>query len=112
MGDGRVLVRADTTFEVGDHDFSKFSIIPSVSLLVDIPSELSGSWYHGLVTVSLKEGAFEPSSSLRHMTELFNMLSSNGQLAKPMLCVYTDGGPDHRVTCFGEVVSHSTLPEA
>lgn len=32
------------------------------------------------------------------MTELFNTLSSNGQLAKPMLCVYTDGGPDHRVT--------------
>lgn len=63
----RVLVLADTTFEVGDHDFSKFSIIPSVSLLVDIPSELSGSWYHGLVTVSLKEGAFEPSSPLRHI---------------------------------------------
>ena len=94
----RVLIRADTTFEVGDHDFSKFSIIPSVSLLVDIPSKLSGSWYHGLVTVFLKEGAFEPSSPLRHMTELSNMLSSNDQLDKPMLCLYTDGGPDHRVT--------------
>ena len=94
----RVLVRADTTFEVGDHDFAKFSIVPSVSLLVDIPTELSGSWYHGLVTVFLKEGAFEPSSPLRHTTELLHMLSSNGQLDKPILCVYTDGGPDHRVT--------------
>ena len=94
----RVLVRADTTFEVGDHDFAKFSIVPSVSLLVDIPTELSGSWYHGLVTVFLKEGAFEPSSPLRHTTELLHMLSSNGQLDKPILCVYTGGGPDHRVT--------------
>ena len=96
----RVLVRADTTFEMGDHDISKFSIIPSVSLLVDIPAELSGSWYHGLVTLSLKGGAFEPSSPLRHnMAELFPiMLSLNGQLDKLILCVYTDGGPDHRVT--------------
>ena len=31
-GGRRVLVRTNTTFEVGDHDFSKFSIIPSVSL--------------------------------------------------------------------------------
>ena len=33
----RVLVRVGTTFEVGDHDFTKFSIIPSVVLVVDIP---------------------------------------------------------------------------
>jgi len=25
----RVLVHAGTTFEVGDHDFTKFSIVPS-----------------------------------------------------------------------------------
>ena len=34
----RVLVQAKTTFEVSDHDFSKFSVIPSVILLVDIPT--------------------------------------------------------------------------
>ena len=38
-----VLVHA--TFEVSDHDFSKFSLIPSVTLLVDIPAEISDSWY-------------------------------------------------------------------
>ena len=32
----RVTVRAVTTFEVRDHDFTKFSIIPSVTLFVDI----------------------------------------------------------------------------
>ena len=88
----------DTTFEVGDHDFSKFSIIPLLSPLVDIPAKLSGSWYYGLVTVALKDCAFEPSSPHRHMTKLFKMLSSNAQLPKLMLCVYTDGGPDLRAT--------------
>ena len=38
-------VRAGTTFEVGDHDFTKFSIIPSVTLLVDIPDDIQDSWY-------------------------------------------------------------------
>ena len=54
-----VLVCGGVTFEVSDHEFSKFSIVPSVSPFVDIPSEISGSWYHGQVNVNLKEGAFE-----------------------------------------------------
>ena len=37
----RVIVCAGTTLKVGDHDFTKFSIIPSVSLLVDIPDRHS-----------------------------------------------------------------------
>ena len=37
----RVLVSSTKTLEVGDHDFSKVSIIPSVSLLVDVPNEIS-----------------------------------------------------------------------
>ena len=32
----RVLVHVGTTSKVGDHDFMKFSIIPSVVLVVDI----------------------------------------------------------------------------
>ena len=36
----RVLVRAGTTFEVGDHDFT-----PSVSLVVDIPNTIYDPWY-------------------------------------------------------------------
>ena len=55
----RVLVGAGATFEVSDHDFSKFSIVPAVSLFVDIPSyipsDIFGSWYHGQVNVNLKE---------------------------------------------------------
>ena len=94
-----ILVQADTTFEVGDHDFSNFSIIPSVSLLVGIPSQLSGSWYHGLVTVFLKEGAFEPSSPFRHMAELLNTLSSNLMISLISQCsACTQMGDQIRVT--------------
>ena len=66
----RVLVQANTTFEVSDHDFSKFSVIPSVTLLVDIPTEISESWYHGLVNVKLL------SSSPLHFVMLRNSISS------------------------------------
>ena len=94
----RVLVHSGATFEVSDHDFSKFSIIPSVILLVDLTADISGSWYHGQVNVTLKEGAFEPSSSHRHSAELANFLISHGAADKPILCLYSDGGPDHRLT--------------
>jgi len=47
--------------------------------------------------VCLKENAFQPSSPLRHMAELYKTLIL-AQFDKPMLCVYADGGPDHRTT--------------
>ena len=68
----RVLVHAGTTFEVGDHDFTKFSIVPSVSLLIDIPEKIEEPWYRVQVYVGYKDAAFEPSSALRHTTELSN----------------------------------------
>lgn len=42
----RVLVRAGTTFEVDNHYFTKFSIIPSVLLVTDITDSIqeSGIW--------------------------------------------------------------------
>ena len=70
----RVLVSSTKSFEVGDHDFSKVSIIPSVSHLIDIPTELAESWYTGKVIVFLKENALEPSSPLRHVAELYKTL--------------------------------------
>lgn len=40
-----VIVSLNETFVVGDHDFCKFSIIPSVVLINEIPSSLEkGSW--------------------------------------------------------------------
>ena len=68
----RVMVGLDSSFQVGDHDFTRHSIIPSVCFLVDIPEEVESTWYSGQVVVGLKESAFEPSSSVRHCVELAN----------------------------------------
>ena len=46
-----------------------------MTLLVDIPESIEGSWYSGQVLVGIKNAAFEPSSPLRHATELCNCLS-------------------------------------
>ena len=55
--------------------------------------------YDGQVFVGVKEGAYEPSSPLRHVTELNSALSELNILeGKPVLFLYCDGGPDHRLT--------------
>ena len=106
----KVLVRAGTTFEVGDHDFTKFSIIPSVSLLVDIPDTISQSWYRGQVFVGYKDAAFEPSSPMRHEAELSQILNRNDTLHKQsVLFLYSDGGPDHSLTYTSVQVSLISL---
>lgn len=94
----RVLVSRGTAFEVGDHDFSVFSLIPSVCFLVDIPNSVELSWYTGSVIVGLKEAAFEASSPQRHCKELYDILYSKNLHIQPILFLYTDGGPDHRLT--------------
>ena len=101
---GRVLIRVGTTFKVGDHDFMKFSIIPSVVLVVDIPDNIQESWYRGQVHVGYKDAAFEASSPMRHGTEL-SLLSSNSELQRTILFLYSDGGPDHRLTYVSVQVS-------
>ena len=53
-----VIVSSNEVFVVGDHDFTKFRIIPSVVLLVDIPETIEGSFYSGQVFVGLKDGIF------------------------------------------------------
>ena len=66
----RVMVKVGSSFDVADHDFTKFSMIPSVVLMNNIPQDITESWYRGKVYVSLKDAAFESSSPIRHMTEL------------------------------------------
>ena len=99
------MVRAGASFEVGDHNFTKFSIVPSVTLINDIPEDIADSWYRGQVIVTLKEGAFEPSSPLCHAAELKQLLSCPSSAGKPILCLYTDGGPDHHITYLSVHVS-------
>ena len=44
----RVLVRNDERLTVGDHDFTKFSLVPSVIFVINIPEEITESWYSGM----------------------------------------------------------------
>ena len=100
----RVLVAENKTFEVGDHDFTRFSIIPSVSFVITIPETIEGSFYEGKVHVGYKDAVFQPSSALRHATKLHSILIPRiGN--KSILFVYTDGGPDHRLTFFSVQLS-------
>ena len=43
----RVPVCLDEYLTVGDHDFTKFYLIPSVVFITDIPEKISDSWYSG-----------------------------------------------------------------
>ena len=92
-----VFTAPGSEFLVADHDFTKLSFIPSVFFNVVIPDDISGSWYSSKVHISLKEGTFEPSSPIRHASELFSLIKTDVQ-SKPVLFLYTDGGPDHRLT--------------
>ncbi len=94
----KVVVSKDTTFMVADHDFTKTGIIPSVTMVCNIPESINGDFYTGRVNIGLKDPIFQPSSPLRHATELYHLFLSEGLADKPVLCLYTDGGPDHHCT--------------
>ena len=104
----RVLVGIDRAFEVGDHDFTSCSLTPSVALVIDIPNSIEGSFCHGKVLVGVKDSIFEPSSPHRHATELNSLLTEQSDTT-PILCLYTDGGPDHRVNFLSVQVSYIAL---
>ena len=50
----RVPMEISQSFQAGDHDFTKFGVIPSVAFVLDIPDDIQGSWYTGDVYVGLK----------------------------------------------------------
>ena len=92
-----VLVGVDQKLVVSDHDFTKFSLTPSVNLEVKLPDSIEGSFYRGKVHVGVKDSVFQPSSGARHAAELAEVLKSSENI-NPILLLYTDGGPDHRLT--------------
>ena len=103
----RVIVSMDKKFQVADHDHTKCSIVPSVILLCDIPTSLDQSFYRGKVQVGIKDAIFEASSPIRHATELYRILEPLE--SKPILCIYSDGGPDHNLTFLATQISYICL---
>ena len=104
----RVPMRANQSLQTGNHDFTKFGIVPSVTFILDISDSIEESWYTGSVHVGVEDAIFEPSSPLCHACELYNTLMSL-PLRKSILFLYTDGGPDHRLTYLSVQISLITL---
>lgn len=90
----RILAPASSTVSALDHDQnSKGGLTPSVILQVDIPGDLSSSFYQGNVCVVVNDTVFSSSSPFRHAASIRGVVAS-----KPIALLYTDGGPDHRLT--------------
>ncbi|CAB4420652.1 unnamed protein product [Rhizophagus irregularis] len=97
------MVLKEANLVACDHDFTKLSLTPSVTFICKVPLSIEESFYDGQVFVSYKDTIFQPSTAIRHTTEFFNAISAYyPQTIPPILCIYTDGGPDHRVT-YGSV---------
>ena len=83
------------------------SIVPSVAFAIDIPETTTETFFCGNAFVTNKDKVTQPSSALRHSTELTHLIRTNfsedGITSKQAVAVVvSDGGPDHRVT-FGSV---------
>lgn len=107
-GHHRSLVPSSAFLGALDHDFHVHGGVPSVSLIISIPESPSDSFFTGQVYVGNKNKVTQPSSPLRHSTELSKILLHDGCAEdsvggnKSVLLVLSDGGPDHRLS-YGSV---------
>ena len=93
----QVIVAENEVMAVGDHDFSKSTLTPSVNFIIDVPGSIEESFYRGDVFVGIKDSVLQPSSPFRHACELKDILLTKDTV-QPILLIYSDGGPDHRCT--------------
>ena len=49
-----VVVAKTQLLQVADHDFTKFSVTPSVTMDINIPDNIDGSSYDGQIHVGVK----------------------------------------------------------
>ncbi|EXX57148.1 hypothetical protein RirG_209870 [Rhizophagus irregularis DAOM 197198w] len=68
----KTLAPAEGEIIASDHDFTKLSLTLSVTLFINIPYNISESFYNGKVYVCYKDAV---SSALRHLTEYFNLIN-------------------------------------
>lgn len=110
--------------KAADHDWSKANIIPSVTLLGNIPDEIEGSFYSGgpdgtgEIHVTLRDATFDPSNVFDHCAQLYTILLNQEKskldddsvvnseeqtelerlTSLQVLLLQTDGGPDHNLS--------------
>ena len=92
------------TFGALDHDFTKCSVTPSVTMFCHIPEDIDDTFYSGKVYIGVKDSILEPSSAIRHAAELSQLMSFRGN-AKSVIFFYTDGGPDHNLKNLKTMIS-------
>ena len=64
--------------------------------MTHIPDCALESFYRGIVYVCIKDAVFQPSTPLRHATEVKGIIGDKMKDLRVLL-MYTDGGPDHNV---------------
>ena len=103
-GGKRVIVGSNKTFMVGDHDFTKLSLIPEAYLLHELPepddsegSPKVGEWYTGQLYYGLKNMVTEDSSAMRCAAELSEVTTQHFEKHLAHLYAYTDGGHECKV---------------
>lgn len=90
----QTLAPASSTLAALDHDQnSKGHITPSVILATDIPDEVGESFCQGEVTVMISDSVFSASSPFRHAASIRSIVNT-----KSRAFIFSDGGPDHRLT--------------
>ena len=103
----KTLGTTSTVLGVGDHNFTKFNLTPSVYIICDIPVDPTDSFYRGNPYVLVKDAIFQASSPYRHTTEFVKLSKAHfsDDSLPPIMMFYHDGGPDHRVK-FYSVISY------
>ena len=77
-GHNRSLVCSNSQLVALDHDFHVHGIVLSVAFVVDIPENVSDSFFRGDTIVTNKDKVTQPSSALRHSTEITEIVVSLG----------------------------------
>ena len=85
-----------------DHNFHVNGIVPSVAFFVDVLDNVSDTFFRGIPFITNKDKVTQPSSALRHATEMTNLIKMNELMeSKHILVVVSDGGPDQPKIHFG-----------
>ena len=95
-GHNRSLMSLDSPHLLAlDHDFHIQGIVPSVAFFIVTPETTTDSFFAGQAIVTNKDKVTQPSSALRHATELkdiiFTHYSDSGHARKPIMVVVRDG---------------------
>ena len=109
----RVLVATNQLLQAADHDLSTISVTPTVVLLHHIPADLQDSWYRGMPNIFLKLQATEPSTAVRNAKEITDIIidyyGGKKELVLPILGIYTDEGPEHRLNFLSVQIAYIAL---